>query len=126
MRSSSSTLIDQYTTDCQSIGEALHANVQQLTDDAQTMLSTCHRSVGKQSSRTESFRDSFFIARFFRSGQVLTISSNIASQMYVLNEKVRTVLSLAFQNFHTVFEEINSVHNHFQVGQRAIPTECIR
>jgi hypothetical protein len=35
--------------------------------------------------------------------------------MYILNEKVRAVLSLAFQNFHTIFEELNNVHNHFQV-----------
>jgi hypothetical protein len=35
--------------------------------------------------------------------------------MYILNEKVRGVLSLAFQNFHTIFEELTNVHNHFQV-----------
>ncbi len=36
--------------------------------------------------------------------------------MYVLNEKVRAVLSLAFQNFHTIFEELNNIHNQFQVN----------
>jgi hypothetical protein len=38
--------------------------------------------------------------------------------MYVLNEKVRAVLSLAFQNFHTIFEELNNVYNHFQVNSK--------
>jgi len=51
-------------------------------------------------------------------GQVLTISTNIGQQMYVLNEKVRAVLSLAFQNFHTIFEELNNVYNHFQVNSK--------
>jgi hypothetical protein len=36
--------------------------------------------------------------------------------MYILNEKVRAVLSLAFQNFHTIFEELNNVYTQFQVN----------
>ena len=48
-------------------------------------------------------------------GQVLTISTNINQQIYLLNEKIRAVLSLAFQHFHTIFEEFNRVHEHFQV-----------
>jgi hypothetical protein len=51
-------------------------------------------------------------------GQVLAISTNIGQQMYVLNEKVRAVLSLAFQNFHTIFEELNNVYRHFQVNSK--------
>lgn len=41
---------------------------------------------------------------------------NLGQQIHLLNEKVRAVLSLAFQNFHTIFEELNNVHNHFQVN----------
>ena len=36
--------------------------------------------------------------------------------MYILNEKVRAVLSLAFQNFHTIFEELNNAYTQFQVN----------
>ena len=46
----------------------------------------------------------------------MTISNNIRQQMYVLNEKVRAVLSLAFQNFHTIFEELNQIYSQFQVS----------
>lgn len=45
---------------------------------------------------------------------MLTISTNINQQIYLLNEKIRAVLSLAFQHFHTIFEEFNRVHEHFQ------------
>ncbi|CAF3396534.1 unnamed protein product [Rotaria sp. Silwood1] len=91
-RSASSILIDQYINDCQSIGDSLQTNVQRIDEDIRTMLSICNRSVG----------------------QALTISTNISQQIYILNEKVRAVLSLAFQNFHTIFEELNNMHNHFQ------------
>ncbi|CAF2997874.1 unnamed protein product [Rotaria sp. Silwood2] len=91
-RSTGSTLIDQYVKDCQSIGDSLQINVQRINEDIRTMFSTCNRSVG----------------------QVLTISTNISQQIYILNEKVRAVLSLAFQSFHTIFEELNNLHNHFQ------------
>jgi len=94
IRSTSSTLIDQYINDCRSIEDNLQVNIQRITEDIRIMLSTCNRSVG----------------------QVLTISTNIGQQIYILNEKVRAVLSLAFQNFHTIFEELNNVHNHFQVN----------
>jgi hypothetical protein len=40
--------------------------------------------------------------------------------MYVLNEKIRAVLSLAFQNFHTIFEELNNVYRHFQVNLKKL------
>lgn len=46
----------------------------------------------------------------------MTISNNIRQQMYVLNEKVRAVLSLAFQNFHTIFDELNQIYSQFQVN----------
>lgn len=49
-----------------------------------------------------------------RLGQVVSLSANLGQQMYLLNEKVRHVLSLAFQQFHTIFEEINRSQNHFQ------------
>ncbi|CAF0767907.1 unnamed protein product [Rotaria sordida] len=91
-RSAGSTLIDQYIKDCQSIGDNLQINVQRINEDIRTILSTCSQSVGK----------------------VLTISTNIGQQIYILNEKIRAVLSLAFQNFHSIFEELNNIHNHFQ------------
>lgn len=46
----------------------------------------------------------------------MSISTNISQQIYLLNEKIRAVLSLAFQNFHTIFEELNRVYEQFQVG----------
>ncbi|CAF4597483.1 unnamed protein product [Rotaria socialis] len=90
--STSSTLIEHYIKDCQSIGDSLQINVQRMTEDIRTMFSTCNRSVG----------------------QALVISTNIGQQIHMLNENVRAVLSLAFQNFHTIFEELNNVLNHFQ------------
>jgi hypothetical protein len=54
-RSTSSTLIDQYTNDCRSIGESLQMNVQRITEDIRTILSTCNRSVGKDIKEYESF-----------------------------------------------------------------------
>ncbi|CAF4313050.1 unnamed protein product, partial [Adineta steineri] len=91
-RSTSSALIEQYINDCRTVGDTLQVNVQRINDDIGTMLSTCSRSVG----------------------QILSITTNISQQMYILNEKVRGVLSLAFQNFHTIFEELNTIYNQFQ------------
>ncbi|CAF3620474.1 unnamed protein product [Adineta steineri] len=91
-RSTSSSLIEQYINDCRTVGDTLQVNVQRINDDIGTMLSTCSRSVG----------------------QILSITTNISQQMYILNEKVRGVLSLAFQNFHTIFEELNTIYNQFQ------------
>jgi hypothetical protein len=47
-RSASSTLIDQYITDCRSVEESLQINVHRINEDIQTILSTCNRSVGKE------------------------------------------------------------------------------
>ena len=45
--SSSSTLIDQYKKDFQSIGDYQQDSVQQNNENIRTILSTCTRSVGK-------------------------------------------------------------------------------
>ena len=34
--------------------------------------------------------------------------------MYFLNEKIRNVLSLAFQRFHTIFDELQHLQTNFQ------------
>lgn len=46
-RSTSSTLIDQCINDCRSIEDNLQTNIQRITEDFQTVFSTCNRSVGK-------------------------------------------------------------------------------
>ncbi|UJR33209.1 hypothetical protein I4U23_020664 [Adineta vaga] len=91
-RSTASLLIHQYINDCRAIGECLQVNVQHVTEDIRSMLSNFNQSIT----------------------QAMTISTNISQQMYALNEKVRAVLSLAFQNFHTIFEELNNIYHQFQ------------
>ncbi|CAF1221919.1 unnamed protein product [Adineta ricciae] len=91
-RSTASALIDQYIIDCRAVGDCLQMNIQRMTEDIRSMFSNYSCSIG----------------------QVMTISNNIRQQMYVLNEKVRAVLSLAFQNFHTIFEELNQIYSQFQ------------
>jgi len=130
IRSTSSTLIHQYINDCRLIDDHLQINIQRIIEDIQTIFSTCNQSVGKvHINRIIEilshiyliwiFYYNFKINKnliFFFEGQILTISKNLGQQIYILNEKVRAVLSLAFQNFHTIFEELNNVHNHFQVN----------
>lgn len=96
--------------DCQSIGENLQGNLQRINDEIRMIFINCSRSIGTDRMK----RNQLIISLFL--GQVLSISTNINQQIYVLNEKIQAVLSLAFQNFHTIFEELNHVHEQFQVG----------
>jgi hypothetical protein len=59
----------------------------------------------------------------FDLGLVITLCTSLVQQIYVLNEKIRTVLSLAFQNFHTIFEQVHCSHSHFQVDSKTISSD---
>lgn len=47
-RSTASSLIDQYVTDCRSVGDCLQVNIQRMTEDMRSMLSNYSRSIGKK------------------------------------------------------------------------------
>ena len=47
-RSTASSLIDQYITDCRAVGDCLQVNIQRMTEDIRSMLSNYSCSIGKK------------------------------------------------------------------------------